>query len=200
MQPTHPGPSLIMLASEGINSGLPSGVGIVYGYPFEHNMCVKLLTLLRRRSWTLTYYLVFWIRTAFHYIVLSAVSKSDVTHQPWNMLLYWLAMLYYEYFITLPEEIKYIWQRKLSPVSSIFVLNRYTSLLGYIPVLCFYMAPTLGFNAWVMRYRKASDTSVTCTFRCFYFDKVPGVLGLVTQSSIVGKAAVLSASLMNTWA
>lgn len=37
----------------------------------------------------------------------------------------------YEYFITLGEEAKYFWKRKVTGASAIFFLNRYILLIFY---------------------------------------------------------------------
>ena len=46
------------------------------------------------------------------------------------------AILYYDYTLTLGDEIDYFWNTaKMSLVSTLFVLNRYLGLLGPIPVI-----------------------------------------------------------------
>ena len=39
------------------------------------------------------------------------------------------ALLVYDYFLTLPQEVQCIWGRKLSIPVALFYLNRYTSLI-----------------------------------------------------------------------
>ncbi|TDL23561.1 hypothetical protein BD410DRAFT_802782 [Rickenella mellea] len=50
---------------------------------------------------------------------------------------YSTAILYYDHILMLPEEIQHIWRQKLSPVSVIYLLNRYLTFFGYIPILFF---------------------------------------------------------------
>ena len=40
-----------------------------------------------------------------------------------------LALLYYDYFLTLPAEIQCIWNRKLTLASILFLINRYATLV-----------------------------------------------------------------------
>lgn len=46
-----------------------------------------------------------------------------------------LAILYYDYALTLSTEVERFWRRPWSLVSFGFYLNRYLSLLGHIPVM-----------------------------------------------------------------
>ncbi|KAI0708847.1 hypothetical protein C8T65DRAFT_740060 [Cerioporus squamosus] len=49
--------------------------------------------------------------------------------------LYWtssaLAILAYDYLLTFPREVRFVWSRKFSPATVLFVLNRYIILLLY---------------------------------------------------------------------
>ncbi|KAF8994455.1 hypothetical protein BDQ17DRAFT_1366787 [Cyathus striatus] len=46
-----------------------------------------------------------------------------------------IVILFYDYFLTLPEEVERFWKTKrISWASTFFYLNRYLSLLGHIPV------------------------------------------------------------------
>lgn len=53
------------------------------------------------------------------------------------MALHSLAILYYDYFLTLPVEIAYFWppKHRFTWASSLFLANRYLSLFGHIPVI-----------------------------------------------------------------
>ncbi|KLO04603.1 hypothetical protein SCHPADRAFT_947585 [Schizopora paradoxa] len=42
---------------------------------------------------------------------------------------------YYDYFLTLDDEIRYFWRRKFGLTAFLFFLNRYTQFLGTIPVV-----------------------------------------------------------------
>lgn len=47
-----------------------------------------------------------------------------------------LAILYYDYFMTLPMEIERFWFiRKSSWATFLFFANRYLAVLGYLPVI-----------------------------------------------------------------
>ena len=48
-----------------------------------------------------------------------------------------IALLLYDYVITLPLEIRYIWNDHFKLVGALYLLNRYTTLLGYIPYMVF---------------------------------------------------------------
>ncbi|TBU49038.1 hypothetical protein BD309DRAFT_986847 [Dichomitus squalens] len=60
---------------------------------------------------------------------------------------YTLAILYYDYVLTLPREIEHFWKRaKFSLAASLFVLNRYLGLFGTVLVVIEYflhLAPHL---------------------------------------------------------
>ena len=46
------------------------------------------------------------------------------------------AFLYYDYLLTFDDEIELLWKRAgISPMSILFVLNRYIGLVGPIPIL-----------------------------------------------------------------
>ena len=64
---------------------------------------------------------------SFHTFQLSGADK----HQ--NHL---TAVLYYDYLLTLDDEIELLWKRAgISPMSILFILNRYIGLVGPIPVI-----------------------------------------------------------------
>ncbi|KAI0078634.1 hypothetical protein K474DRAFT_1706355 [Panus rudis PR-1116 ss-1] len=45
-----------------------------------------------------------------------------------------LTILYYDWLLTLPEEIRLFWRRELSATSVLYYINRYVSLLAHVPV------------------------------------------------------------------
>ena len=52
-----------------------------------------------------------------------------------NCMTYLLGILYYDYFITLGMEIELYWRKPISLGSFGFFLNRYLSVIGYIPAM-----------------------------------------------------------------
>ena len=80
----------------------------------------------------------------FQYYILSALgeltllSLSEMTETGYSLSAH-AALLYYDFILTLPGEVHYIWRRSFSVVSLLFLINRYLSLLGYIPVIYFYL-------------------------------------------------------------
>lgn len=53
-----------------------------------------------------------------------------------------LALLYFDYTLTLEREIEHFWKTaRFNLVSSLFVVNRYLGLLGPIPVIFEYFVP-----------------------------------------------------------
>ncbi len=46
-----------------------------------------------------------------------------------------LALLYYDFVITFPDEVKCIWQRKFSGATILFCINRYGTLLAQTLVI-----------------------------------------------------------------
>lgn len=54
------------------------------------------------------------------------------------------AILYYDYFLTIGVEIERFWKRTPWSLAAIlFYLNRYVVLLGYIPIMVFFIAPQI---------------------------------------------------------
>ncbi|KAL4243441.1 hypothetical protein ABKN59_001179 [Abortiporus biennis] len=49
-------------------------------------------------------------------------------------------LLLYDYLLTLDEEIKYVWKRKKTGISILFILNRYTSLVNSLLVFLEHIA------------------------------------------------------------
>ncbi|KAI0078632.1 hypothetical protein K474DRAFT_1770934 [Panus rudis PR-1116 ss-1] len=45
-----------------------------------------------------------------------------------------LTILYYDWLLTLPEEIRLFWKHKFSATSLLYYINRYASLLAHVPV------------------------------------------------------------------
>ncbi|ETW76038.1 hypothetical protein HETIRDRAFT_119286 [Heterobasidion irregulare TC 32-1] len=54
-----------------------------------------------------------------------------------NLLVVAVAILYYDYFMTLSEEISRIWSRPRARSSLLFFIHRYVPLVGYIAVLVY---------------------------------------------------------------
>lgn len=50
--------------------------------------------------------------------------------------------MYYDYTVTLTDEIKYIWSQPRSVGSLWFFANRYINFLGYIPLLILHPTET----------------------------------------------------------
>ena len=58
-------------------------------------------------------------------------------------------ILYYDYLLTLPDEITFFWRRKRSSVSILFFLNRYLPMASN--VLVFFM----NFGSWSQEVNSA---------------------------------------------
>ncbi|KAF8510934.1 hypothetical protein BU17DRAFT_97679 [Hysterangium stoloniferum] len=50
------------------------------------------------------------------------------------------ALASYEYVITFGDEVRQIWQKKLSFVTILWIVNRYLMLFGFIPIELFIFA------------------------------------------------------------
>ncbi len=48
---------------------------------------------------------------------------------------------YYDFILTIPQEIKHIWSAKFKSVNVLIIALRYISAIGYIPILTFTFAP-----------------------------------------------------------
>ncbi|KAI0078631.1 hypothetical protein K474DRAFT_1660250 [Panus rudis PR-1116 ss-1] len=60
-----------------------------------------------------------------------------------------LAILYYDWILTLPDEISLYWQRRCSFTSFLYFLNRYSSLIAHIPVAVQIYSPRLSIQTYV---------------------------------------------------
>ncbi|KAI0029567.1 hypothetical protein K488DRAFT_56100, partial [Vararia minispora EC-137] len=62
------------------------------------------------------------------------------------------AILYYDYILTLPAEIEYIWLsgRLLSFPSAIFIVNRYLALVSHIPYIYESFVRNALYNVWTV--------------------------------------------------
>jgi len=90
-------------------------------------------------------------------------------------------IFYYDFILTLPQEIKHIWSSKFNKVNLLVIALRYTTAIGYIPVLVLTFAPTFA-EQWLM-------TSLICcaVYKAdLHFSgglkKLPGILGIICQS------------------
>lgn len=45
------------------------------------------------------------------------------------------ALLYYDFALTMPLEVKHFWGRRLSWPSALFFLNRYFSVVSHVPIV-----------------------------------------------------------------
>jgi len=77
-----------------------------------------------------------------------------------------ISFLYYDHIITFPEEVRKIWKRRLSILNILFIINRYTTFFGYIPITYFI------FNS-------PSDMTT-----CNQFVRFPAILSIITQAII----------------
>ncbi|KAI0788068.1 hypothetical protein C8Q74DRAFT_653320 [Fomes fomentarius] len=70
-------------------------------------------------------------RQRFHHCGVLLVPHRRATH---NYVQYaTITLLLYEYAITLPAEVNLFWRRRWTGASILFLLNRYVSILFYIP-------------------------------------------------------------------
>ena len=53
-----------------------------------------------------------------------------------------LAILYYDYFLTLPQEIERYWKARMSWGAFLFYANRYLAILAHIPIIYEYFGDT----------------------------------------------------------
>ncbi|TDL23571.1 hypothetical protein BD410DRAFT_787419 [Rickenella mellea] len=104
-------------------------------------------------------------------LVLDAVEKIIALQY---VCLVAITLLYYDHILTLRDEIKHIWRRKLSPISIVFLLNRYTSFFGYMPIIFFF------FN------------SPRNDHNCRLFAHFPGALNCISQI-LIGAILVIRA-------
>ncbi|EJD03110.1 uncharacterized protein FOMMEDRAFT_156482 [Fomitiporia mediterranea MF3/22] len=98
-----------------------------------------------------------------------------------------IVILYYDFVLTFHQEIQRIWKQKISIVSCIFVLNRYLTCLGYIPIVYFLFNSPTSDKAYVPSRVLAEShwLNIICCLRCTAFARFPGALSTITQSFVV---------------
>jgi len=74
-----------------------------------------------------------------------------------------ISFLYYDHIITFSQEIRNIWKRKLSILNILFIINRYTTCFGYVPIAYF-------------TFNSPSDI-----MECSRFVRFPAALSITTQ-------------------
>jgi len=78
-----------------------------------------------------------------------------------------IALFYFEYFITLGDEIEHVWRRKRSPVSIIYLLNRYLGFFGYIIFSLGLFDPAFGTNGPICKRYAKYEGSLSITLTTF---------------------------------
>ena len=86
------------------------------------------------------------------------------------------ALLIFDYFLTLSDEIRFIWLKRPSIISILFLINRYASIFGYLIVLYFKFIPP---RALLNSMRICSQFAVFAAF-----------LDVINQLCIVGEQAL----------
>lgn len=91
--------------------------------------------------------------------------------------LIFVVILYYDHIITFDAEIRTIWNRPLSIVSALFVVNRYSAAVGYIFILFFDAQPQYGLSVsllmlWIFdqqtKVNILRNDSCKLSYRCHY--------------------------------
>ncbi len=54
-----------------------------------------------------------------------------------------IVVFYYDFALTMPQEIKYIWSSKLTLINVLVIALRYFTVFGYIPVLVLTFVPAI---------------------------------------------------------
>ncbi|TDL18260.1 hypothetical protein BD410DRAFT_728733, partial [Rickenella mellea] len=109
-----------------------------------------------------------------------------------------ITILYYDHIVTLPTEIERIWRPKLSPISVIFLLNRYLTCFGYVPIMFFFFdSPNVSKVRFIQLhfYNFAQETTflkLTRYSRCLEFSRYPGVLCAISQV-LIGATLIIRA-------
>jgi len=63
-----------------------------------------------------------------------------------------ICLFYFDYFITLGDEVEYMWKRDMSFVKFCYFINRYLSFFGYIINSFAYFDPTWGINGSICKH------------------------------------------------
>jgi len=77
-----------------------------------------------------------------------------------------ISFLYYDHLITFPQEVRKIWKRRLSFLNVLFIINRYTTCFGYIPIMYF-------------TFKSPTNTDI-----CDHYVIFPAILSIITQAII----------------
>jgi len=78
------------------------------------------------------------------------------------------AVFYYDFILTMPQEIKHIWssKAKLNLVNVLVIALRYITAFGYVPVLMLALSPADAFST---------------EEKCDKFGKLPAIIGIICQ-------------------
>lgn len=68
-------------------------------------------------------------------VAIGALLYNHQLEHQWTDGQFRLVILYYDYLVTLPVEIQYIWPKLFSKSSIWFFINRYIPIFGNIPIL-----------------------------------------------------------------
>ncbi|KLO04809.1 hypothetical protein SCHPADRAFT_947425 [Schizopora paradoxa] len=100
------------------------------------------------------------------------MSTVDVTLRT-NVDQYYImassAFFFYDFALTIPQEVKHMWSTKLSLVNVLVIGLRYLTVLGFIPVIVFAFAPFLDVG----------DGGKSVPFLSFFL--CSGIIGIVCQ-------------------
>ncbi|KLO16185.1 hypothetical protein SCHPADRAFT_938091 [Schizopora paradoxa] len=90
-------------------------------------------------------------------------------------------VFYYDFFLTLPQEFKYLWPCKLKPVNMLVIALRYITAFGYIPTLVLSLA-AVDEKTWSVTNHilRGSNPLQTSAFSS-RLGKVPGIIGVICQ-------------------
>ncbi|KAI9068857.1 hypothetical protein FKP32DRAFT_1560931 [Trametes sanguinea] len=116
---------------------------------------------------------------------MSLSLESNYTNRILSSLAF--AILYYDFVLTIPQEIERFWTRKLSWPSFLFFLNRYLSVIGHIPVI-------IEFFAVIPESLSCQREVNTHSRRCREYQQYHRVISIIIQ----GVVAVLM--LLRTYA
>ncbi|KAI5117895.1 hypothetical protein M0805_001552 [Coniferiporia weirii] len=124
---------------------------------------------------------------------------QEATEQIFILQYYTIAsitILYYDHINTFPVEVQRIWGRRLTLSSTLFLLNRYITSLGYLPIIYFIFNPP--DDMMTIYYGVFLDGRVlTSTPSCRNFARLGGYLSLFTQVIIAIMLSIRTYALYN---
>jgi len=95
-----------------------------------------------------------------------------------------VATFYYSFFLTLDEEVRLIWRRKISIVSALVFAIRYITFIAYIPTIIF-LFDGIPVDVWAREVQGSDALELVPPKACSFLLRFPGIVGVVCNAFVL---------------